>query len=52
MKKTFQVTIKEISKVVVDIEAESRDEALKLVEEDYWKHANDYCLEPYDTFFE
>lgn len=48
----FKVIIKEISKTVVEIEAESHDEALKLVEEDYWKSPNDYFLEPYDTLFE
>lgn len=52
MKKTFKVTIKEISKVVVDIEADNHDEAVRLVEEDYWKHPNDYVLEPYETVFE
>lgn len=50
--KTFRVTIKEISKCVVEIEAENFDEALEKVEEDYWKHPNEYLLEPYDTFFE
>ncbi|WP_302778416.1 DpnD/PcfM family protein [Anaerotruncus colihominis] len=48
----FKVTIKEFSKGVVDVEAESFEEAKKKVEEDYWKHPNDYLLEPYDTFFE
>lgn len=52
MKKVFKVTIKEICKTVVDMEAENHDEAVKLVEEDYWKHPNEYLLEPEDTFFE
>ena len=52
IKMLFKVTIKEIHKAVVDMEAESHDEALRLVEEDYWKNPNDYVLEPYDTFFE
>lgn len=48
----FKVTIKEISKGVVEVEAESFEEAKKKVEEDYWKNPDDYLLEPYDTFFE
>ena len=52
MKKTYRVTIKEIHKSVVDAEAESFEQAKALVEDDYWKHPNDYVLEPYDTFFE
>lgn len=50
--KTYCVTIREISKCVVEIEAENFEEAKKQVEEDYWKHPNEYLLEPYDTFFE
>lgn len=49
---TYRVTIKEISKGIVEIEAESFEEAKRLVEEDYWKNPIDYLLEPYDTFFE
>lgn len=48
----FKVIIKEFHKAIVEIEAESHEEAVKLVEEDYWKHPNDYYLEPYDTLFE
>lgn len=48
----FKVTIKEISKAVVDVEAESFEEAKKKVEQDYWKDPNSYLLEPEDTFFE
>ena len=48
----YKVTIKEISKVVVDVEAENFEEAKRKVEEDYWKNPNDYFLEPEDTFFE
>ena len=50
--KMYQVTIKEISKCVVDIEAENFEEAKNKVEEDYWKNPNNYLVEPYDTFFE
>ena len=52
MKQTYKVTIKEIQKGVVEIKAESFEEAKAKVEEDYWKHPNDYILEPEDTFFE
>lgn len=48
----FKVTIKEISKADVDIEAESFEEAKKKIEQDYWKDPNKYLLEPEDTFFE
>ena len=49
---TYCVTIKEIAKGIVEIEAESFEEAKRLVEEEYWKNPNAYVLEPYDTFFE
>ena len=49
---TYRVTIKEICKGIVEVEAESFEEAKRLVEEDYWQHPNDYLIEPYDTFFE
>ena len=48
----YKVTIKEIHKGVVDIEADSFEEAKAKVEEEYWKNPNDYLLEPEDTFFE
>lgn len=48
----YKVKIKEISKCVVDVEAESFEEAKEKVEADYWKNPNDYLLEPEDTFFE
>lgn len=49
---TFKITITEIQQAVVDIEANSYDEALKRVEEKYWENPNDYGLEPKDTYFE
>lgn len=49
---TYRVTIMEISKCVVDVEAESFEKAKELAEEEYWKNPNSYLLEPYDTFFE
>lgn len=48
----YYVTIKEIQKAVVEMEADSFEEAKKKVEEEYWKNPNDYVLEPEDTFFE
>lgn len=48
----YKVTIKEICKAVVDIEADSFEEAKAKVEAEYWKNPNDYLLEPEDTFFE
>lgn len=48
----YKVTIKEISKCVVDVEAESFEEAKEKVEAGYWKNPNGYLLEPEDTFFE
>lgn len=48
----YKITITEIQKTVVDIEANSRDEALKRIEEEYWKNPNNYVLEPKDTYFE
>ena len=49
---TYKITIREIQKAVIDIEANSRDEALRMVEEEYWENPNNYILEPKDTFFE
>lgn len=48
----FKVTIKEICKATVDIEADSFEEAKEKAEAEYWKDPNAYCLEPEDTFFE
>ena len=48
----YKVTIKEICKTIVDIEADSFEEAKAKVEADYWKNPNDFLLEPEDTFFE
>ena len=49
---TYTVTIKEISKQEVEVEANSREEALKKVEKDYWESPDTYVLEPEDTTFE
>lgn len=50
--KTYEVTIREYSKCVVEVEAESLEEAITKAEADYWENPNVYCLEPYETFFE
>lgn len=48
----YKVIIEEICKCMVDVEAESFEEAKEKVEAEYWKNPNDYLLEPEDTFFE
>ena len=50
--KTYKVTITEYSKCVVEVEADSIEEARERVENKYWEHPNNYLLEPYDTKFE
>ncbi len=49
---SYKITIKEISKTTVDIEADSFEAAKEQVERDYWKDPSQYILEPEDTFFE
>lgn len=48
----YKITITEIQQAVVDIEANSYDEALRRIETEYWENPNDYVLEPTDTYFE
>lgn len=48
----FEITVKEIHTGKFSIEASNREEALKKLEDAYWKDPNDYVLEPEDTFFE
>lgn len=48
----YRVTIKEISKTVVEVEAESFEAAKEKVEAEHWKNPSAYILEPEDTFFE
>ena len=48
----FKITIKEVHEAVVYVEANSYGQALKRVEDDYWKNPNNYVLEPKDTIFE
>ena len=52
MAEIYTVTIKELHKCTVDVEATSFEEAKAIVEKEYWENPNGYCLEPYDTFFE
>lgn len=49
---TYAIKITEVSHTIVDIEANSPKEALKLAQEEYWKDPNDYVLEPFETDFE
>lgn len=49
---TFKITITEIQQAVVDIEANSYDEALRKIKKEYWENPNDYLFEPKDTYFE
>ena len=49
---TYTITIKELSKLDIEVEAESYEEAVKKVEDDYWKDPSQYCLDAYDTTFE
>lgn len=48
----YEITITEICKCRVDVEAESLEEAREKVEREYWKDPNAFLLEPEDTFFE
>lgn len=48
----YTVTIREVRIGKVDVEAPDFETAKAMVEEDYWKHPNDFLLEPNDTFFE
>ncbi len=46
----YKITIREIHKAVVDIEANSYDEALRRVKEEYQNNPNDYVLETKDRY--
>ena len=52
--KAYEVTIKEIRKCTVIVEAENVEEAEKKIDRDYYKDILEYdsILEPYDTEFE
>lgn len=49
--KNFSITITELRRMTMDIEANSREEALEIAEKDYIEHLAEYdsALEPYDT---
>lgn len=49
--KNFTITIREVTKCEVSVEAETYEEALKKVEEDYWKNPADYYFDGEDTYF-
>ena len=48
----FPITIKEISKCVVEVDANNYDEAKEKIEKLYWNNPSKFVLEPYDTYFE
>lgn len=48
---TYKVTITEINKCVVEIEADSIEEARKKVEAEYWNNPNLYCFDGYEITF-
>ena len=48
----FDITIREVTKCVVSVEAETYEEALKKAEEEYWKNPADYCFDGEDTYFD
>lgn len=50
--KIFNVTITEVSKAVVPVEAESLEQAREILEKKYWENPNDFVLEPEDTTIE
>lgn len=47
----YTVTIVETSKALIDVEAETFEEALHKAEQEYWKNPAEYVLEPYETEF-
>ena len=52
MKNNYKITITEISKGIVEVEADSLEEAREKVEREYWNSPSEYVLEPEDTSFE
>lgn len=49
---TYKITITEVSKCIVEVQAASPEEAREKVEREYWKDPSEFVLEPKDTFFE
>lgn len=49
--KTFKLEIKETHFGVLDVVAETAEEAKSKMEADYWKNPNDFLLEPKETEF-
>lgn len=48
----YRITITEIRKQNVMVEADSYEEAKQKLENEYWENPNAYDPEPEDTFFE
>lgn len=46
---TYTITITEVSKCKVEVEAETKEEAVAMVEKKYWDNPIDYVLEPEET---
>lgn len=48
----YTIKIKEINIGKFEVKADSRDEAIAKLEQEYWNNPNEFVLEPEDTFFE
>ena len=49
---TYKITITEVSKGYVEVQADSLEEAREKAEREYWKDPTEYVLEPQETSFE
>ena len=47
-----EITITEISKCIVSVEADTYEEALEKVENEYWENPAEYSFDSHDTAFE
>lgn len=48
----YSITITEISKGTIEVEADDYKQALEIAENEYFNHPDYYVLEPYGTIFE
>ena len=48
----YRITVTEIHKAHIMVEADSYEEAKQKLENEYWENPNAFTLEPEDTFFE
>lgn len=48
----YSITITEISKGTIEVEADDYEQALEIAENEYFNHPDYYVLEPYGTIFE